>query len=349
MADGSQDFTALQSSLRDGFGRTISYLRVSVTDRCDFRCVYCMSETPTFVPKAQVLSLDETARLCGVFVALGVRKLRLTGGEPLIRRGLLTLARTLGAYLDGGGLDELAITTNGSRLAEYAEELALCGVRRVNVSLDTLRSDRFRAVTRRGDIAQVFRGLEAARAAGLAVKINTVAMKGINDDEFDDLIGWCGEQGFDMTLIEVMPLGDLDDWDRLRHFLPMTEVRAQLSKRWGLEPLPDCTGGPARYVQVRETGRRLGFITPLSGNFCGDCNRVRLSCSGRLYLCLGQERSIDLCSLLRAHPQGDDAMLRMAVRAAISRKPEGHDFAVKKCGVESSFSSIERRMHVTGG
>jgi cyclic pyranopterin phosphate synthase len=278
----------------DPFGRHITYLRVSVTDRCDFRCVYCMSEDMSFLPKAQILTLEELDRVASAFVARGVRKLRLTGGEPLVRRNVMSLFRALGRHLTSGALDELTLTTNGSQLARYADELAACGVRRVNVSLDTLDQTKFQAITRWGRFDAVMAGLAAAKAAGLEIKINCVALRGVNDDEFDRLIEWCGEEGFDLTFIEVMPMGEMGAETRIEQYLPLSMVRARLAQRWTLDNVDYRTGGPARYVSVRETGRRIGFITPLTHNFCEACNRVRLTCTGTLYLCIGQEEAADL-------------------------------------------------------
>ena len=277
----------------DPFGRRITYLRVSVTDRCDLRCTYCMSENMTFLPKPDVLTLEELDRVCSVFVERGVRKIRLTGGEPLVRKNIMSLVRSLSRHLEGGALDELTLTTNGTQLSRYASELYGFGVRRMNVSLDSLRPDRFRAITRWGDFDKTIRGLHSALAAGLKVKINMVALKDANDDEFDDMIGWSHGLGMDLTLIETMPLGDVDE-DRIERYLPLSEVRRRLSRRWTLQELPDRTGGPARYFRICETGGKLGFITPLTHNFCESCNRVRLTCTGMLYLCLGQSGSADL-------------------------------------------------------
>jgi cyclic pyranopterin phosphate synthase len=328
----------------DPFGRHISYLRVSVTDRCDFRCVYCMAEEMNFLPKSEVLTLEELDRVCSAFVRLGVRKLRLTGGEPLVRRNIMSLFRSLGRHIAAGSLDELTLTTNGSQLARYAEELRACGVRRVNVSVDTLDPAKFTAITRRGDLPQVLDGLEAAARAGLAVKINTVALRGVNDEEFDDLVAWCGERGFDLVIIEVMPMGDIGGENRLDQYLPLSMVRARLQRRWTLDETDYRTGGPARYVTVRETGRRLGFITPLTHNFCESCNRVRLTCTGTLFMCLGQEDAADLRTPLR-QSEGDEA-LEAAIRAAIDRKPKGHDFIIDR---RHNRPSISRHMSVTGG
>ncbi len=336
------------SPLVDAFGRTIRYLRVSVTDRCDLRCVYCMSEDMTFVPRDEVLSLEELDRLCSAFVDLGVRKLRLTGGEPMVRRGFMTLVRALGRHLATGALDELALTTNGTQLARYAGELAAAGVRRVNVSLDTLDPGRFRRITRRGRLDSVLEGIEAARAAGLQIKINCVALRGVNEDEFDRLIGWCGDRGLDLTLIEVMPLGDIDGeggFSRASQFLPLVQVRERLARRWTLAPDDHRSGGPARYVLIAETGRRLGFITPLSDQFCQSCNRVRLTATGTLTLCLGRTESVALAPLLRGHPD-DDGPLLAGLRVAITRKPEAHGFGDARC---PALSAAGRLMNLTGG
>jgi cyclic pyranopterin phosphate synthase len=334
--------------LVDPYARPITYLRVSVTDRCDFRCVYCMSEDMHFLPKAELLTLEEMARLCGAFIRHGVRKLRLTGGEPLVRRNVMWLVRELGGRLNGGGLDELTLTTNGSQLVKYAGELKAAGMRRINVSLDTLDAAKFAKITRWGKLDQVLAGIAAAKAAGLAVKVNAVALKGVNDDEFDRLIAWCGEHGHDLTLIEVMPMGEIGGeagpGDRLAQYLPLSMVRADLRKRWTLEETDYRTGGPARYWRVKETGGRLGFITPLTHNFCELCNRVRLTCTGTLYMCLGQEDSADLRTPLRASP--DDAQLDAAIRAAIARKPKGHDFVIDR---RHTGASVPRHMSVTGG
>jgi cyclic pyranopterin phosphate synthase len=328
----------------DPFGRSISYLRVSVTDRCDFRCVYCMSEDMSFLPKAEVLTLEELDRTCGVFIDLGVKKLRLTGGEPLVRRNVMSLVRSLGARVKAGDLDELTLTTNGSQLSRFAAELKNAGVKRINVSLDTLDADKFASITRWGKLAQVMEGLRAAKDTGLAVKINTVALKGVNEDEFGDLVAWCGEEGFDLTFIEVMPMGELGAGARLDQYLPLSLVRAKLRQRWTLEESDYSTGGPARYVTVRETGRKLGFITPLTHNFCESCNRVRLTCTGTLYMCLGQEDAADLRTPLRQSET--DEPLRQAIRAAIARKPKGHDFIIDRRRGEVA---VPRHMSVTGG
>ena len=340
--DGDMPLGASDNMI-DPFGRGISYLRVSVTDRCDFRCVYCMSEHMTFLPKADLLSLEELDRLCAVFVRLGVRKLRLTGGEPLVRRGVMGLIRSMGRHLGTGALDELTLTTNGSQLSRFAGELRDAGVRRINVSLDTLDPDKFKDLTRWGRYGQVMEGIDAAAAAGLAVKINMVALRGVNDDEFDRMIAWCGERGFDLVIIEVMPMGDIGE-DRYGQYLPLSTVRERIGRNWTLDESDHRTGGPARYSVVRETGGRLGFITPLTHNFCESCNRVRLTCTGTLYMCLGQEDAADLRAPLRASP--DDGPVEAAVREAISRKPKGHDFVIdRRRGAVSS----PRHMSVTGG
>jgi GTP 3',8-cyclase len=327
----------------DPFGRHVSYLRVSVTDRCDFRCTYCMAVHMTFLPKKDLLSLEELDRVCSAFVAKGVRKLRITGGEPLMRKNILWLFRALSRHLDRGTLDEVTLTTNGSQLPKYAQELKDAGVRRINISLDTLRPDRFKAITRWGDFGQVMAGVEAAEKAGLQIKLNAVALKGINEDEFDDLVAFAHGRGFDLTLIETMPLGDIDG-DRTDQYLPLSIVRARLMDRFTLEDIPFRTGGPARYVRVKETGGRLGFITPMTHNFCESCNRVRLTCTGTLYMCLGQDDAADLRGPLRASP--NDALLARAIDEAISRKPKGHDFVIDR---RTRQPAVARHMSVTGG
>jgi cyclic pyranopterin phosphate synthase len=333
-----------ESAMIDPFGRHISYLRVSVTDRCDFRCVYCMAEEMTFLPKRELLTLEELDRVCSAFVRLGVRKLRLTGGEPLVRRDIMTLFRSLGRHLDSGALDELTLTTNGSQLARYAEELRRCGVKRVNVSLDTLDPAKFAEITRRGRLEQVMAGLDAAKRAGLQVKINAVALRGVNEDEIDDLVAWSGQEGFDLVLIEVMPMGDIGGESRLEQYLPLSLVRARLQRRWTLDDSDYRTGGPARYTTVRETGRRLGFITPLTHNFCESCNRVRLTCTGTLYMCLGQEDAADLRTPVRQSES--DEPLDRAIHEAIGRKPKGHDFIIDR---RHQRPALARHMSVTGG
>src|SRR5579883_1528096 len=342
MADGTAIAGAQEAPLIDPFARRISYLRVSVTDRCDFRCVYCMAEDMTFLPKADILSLEELERACGAFVRLGVKKLRLTGGEPLVRRNIMHLFRGLGRLLGAGGLEELTLTTNGSQLARYAGELAASGVRRVNVSLDTLDPGKFAAITRWGKLEKVMEGLAAAKAAGLAVKINTVALKGVNDDEAAKLVAWAGEEGFDITFIEVMPMGEIGGEVRLDQYLPLSMLRARLGERYALEETDYRTGGPARYFRCRETGGRVGFITPMTHNFCESCNRVRLTCTGTLYMCLGQEDAADLRAPLRASE--DDALLVDAIRAAIARKPKGHDFVIDR---RRKAPAVSRHMSVT--
>jgi cyclic pyranopterin phosphate synthase len=330
-------------ALVDPFGRHVTYLRVSVTDRCDFRCSYCMSEHMTFLPKKDLLTLEELDRLCSAFVARGVRKLRITGGEPLVRKNIGWLFRALSRHLQTGALDELTLTTNGSQLPRFAAELKDAGVRRINISLDTLKPDRFRAITRWGGFAQVMAGIDAAEKAGLAIKLNAVALKGTNEDEFDDLIRFAHGRGFDLTLIETMPMGDIDG-DRTDQYLPLSIVRARLMDRWTLEDIPFRTGGPARYVRVKETGGRLGFITPLTHNFCESCNRVRLTCTGTLYMCLGQNDAADLRAPLRA--SADDALLMAAIDEAIARKPKGHDFVIDR---RTRQPAVARHMSVTGG
>jgi cyclic pyranopterin phosphate synthase len=329
--------------LIDPFGRAISYLRVSVTDRCDFRCVYCMAENMSFLPKADILSLEELDRLCSAFIARGVRKLRLTGGEPLVRRGIMTLVEALSRHLRTGQLDELTLTTNGSQLEKYARELRSAGIRRINVSLDTLDADKFRAITRWGALDKVLAGIDAAQAAGLAIKINTVALKTVNEDEFPRLIEWAHGRGMDLTLIEVMPLGEIGA-GRLDQYLPLSLIRARLAERYRLEDLDYRTGGPARYVRVAETGGRLGFITPLTHNFCESCNRVRVTCTGTLYMCLGQDDAADLRKPLRASEANDP--LFAAIDAAIARKPKGHDFVIDR---RHQRPAVARHMSVTGG
>jgi cyclic pyranopterin phosphate synthase len=329
--------------LVDPFGRTIEYLRVSVTDRCDFRCVYCMSEDMTFLPKRDLLTLEELDRLCSAFVDRGVRKLRITGGEPLVRRDIMTLFETLSRHLATGALDELTVTTNGSMLTRYAEQLVGYGVRRINVSLDTLDANKFKTITRWGDLGKVLAGIEAARAAGLQVKINTVALKGVNDDEIETLLEWAHGLGMDLTLIEVMPLGEIEP-QRVDQFLPLSQVRARLQDHYTLKDLDDRTGGPARYVRIAETGGRLGFITPMTHNFCESCNRVRVTCTGQLYMCLGQEDSADLRTPLRISEAND--RLNEAIDSAIARKPRGHDFVIDR---RRTRPAVGRHMSVTGG
>ena len=335
---------ARPAPLVDPFGRQVSYLRVSVTDRCDLRCVYCMAEDMSFLPKAEVLTLEELDRLCGAFIDLGVERIRLTGGEPLVRKNVISLFRSLGARIGDGGLRELTVTTNGTQLKRMADDLFSAGVRRINVSLDTLDPAAFAAVTRWGKLDQTIEGIFAARNAGLKVKINAVALKGVNEHEFDRMIAWCGEHGFDLTLIETMPLGDITG-DRTDQYLPLSAVRRTLRERWTLDESTHRTGGPARYYTVRETGGRLGFITPLTHNFCEGCNRVRLTCTGTLYMCLGQDDAADLRRTLR-DPAVDERGLHAAIREAISRKPKGHDFVIDR---RDARPALGRHMSVTGG
>ena len=338
------DSTLAARPLIDPYQRHVSYLRVSVTDRCDFRCVYCMSENMTFLPKADVLSLEELDLLCTAFVGRGVRKLRLSGGEPLVRRDIMWLFRRLGRHLDTGALDELTLTTNGSQLDRYATDLYEAGVRRINVSLDTLDPEKFARITRWGKLDKVMRGIDAAVAAGHRIKINAVALKGVNDDEIHDLVAWCGEHDFDLTFIEVMPMGEIGGDIRLDQYWPLSMVRAELRTRWTLTDLPDSTGGPARYSRVEETGGRIGFITPMTHNFCEDCNRVRLTCTGTLFMCLGQEDAADLRDILRTN---NEDTLMQAIDDAIARKPKGHDFVIDRRRGRSP--AVSRHMSVTGG
>ncbi len=330
-------------ALVDPFGRAITYIRVSVTDRCDFRCVYCMSEDMNFLPKRDLLTLEELDRLCSAFVARGTKKIRITGGEPLVRRDIMTLFRSLSRHLQSGALEELNVTTNGSQLARYARELADCGVKRVNVSLDTLDEAKFKAITRWGNLSTVMQGIDAAQKAGLDIKINAVALKGVNDDEFPRLIEWAHGRGMDITFIEVMPLGDVEA-ARVDQYVPLNQVRADLLDRFTLEDIDYQTGGPARYVRVKETGGRLGFITPLTHNFCEGCNRVRVTCTGTLYMCLGQEDAADLRTPLRSSES--DAALLAAMESAIARKPKGHDFVIDRA---TKNPAVGRHMSVTGG
>ncbi len=330
-------------ALIDPFQRAITYLRVSVTDRCDFRCVYCMSEHMTFLPKADLLSLEELDRLCSAFVDKGVNKLRLTGGEPLVRRGIMTLVSSLSRHLKTGALKELTLTTNGSQLAKYASELKDHGVERINVSLDTLDADKFRAITRWGELDKVISGIDAAQTAGLRVKINAVALKGVNENEIAAMLEWAHGRDMDFTVIEVMPLGDVGE-ARLDQYLPLSMVRSRLAERYTLEDIDYRTGGPARYVRVKETGGRLGFITPLTHNFCKSCNRVRITCTGTLFMCLGQEDAADLRGPLRASESND--ALYAAIDQAIGRKPKGHDFVIDR---RHRNPALPRHMSVTGG
>jgi cyclic pyranopterin phosphate synthase len=329
--------------LIDPFGRAITYVRVSVTDRCDFRCVYCMAEDMTFLPKKDVLSLEELDRLCSAFIDKGVRKLRLTGGEPLVRRNIMSLIRSLSRHIDSGALDELTLTTNGSQLARFATELAEAGVKRINVSVDTLDPAKFKAITRWGELDKVMAGIAAAKAAGLQIKINAVALKDVNEFEIDELMRWAHGEGMDLTLIETMPLGEIGT-DRTDQYLPLSLVRSRLESKWTLKDIAYKTGGPARYVEVAETGGRLGLITPLTHNFCEGCNRVRVTCTGTLYMCLGQEDAADLRAPLRAS-EADD-LVHAAIEEAISRKPKGHDFVIDR---EHRKPAVGRHMSMTGG
>jgi cyclic pyranopterin phosphate synthase len=331
------------SPLVDSFGRHITYLRVSVTDRCDFRCVYCMAEDMTFLSKRELLTIEEMDRVCSAFVARGVKKIRLTGGEPLVRSNIMSLVESLSRHLRSGEMEELTLTTNGSQLARYAAELAGYGVRRINVSVDTRDPVKFKAITRWGDLAKVEAGIAAAKAAGLAIKINAVALKGVNEDEIEELIRWAHGNGMDLTLIETVPLGDIEG-DRTDQYLPLSILRARLRDRFTLEDIPYKTGGPARYMRVAETGGRLGFITPLTHNFCESCNRVRLTCTGTLYMCLGQEDAADLRAPLRASESNH--LLDAAIEEAISRKPKGHDFIIDR---RHNKPALSRHMSVTGG
>ncbi|GLU79050.1 cyclic pyranopterin monophosphate synthase [Rhizobium sp. NBRC 114257] len=327
----------------DPFGRTVTYLRVSVTDRCDFRCTYCMAEHMTFLPKKDLLTLEELDRLCSAFITKGVRKIRLTGGEPLVRKNIMFLVRKLGESVKNGALDELTLTTNGSQLARHAEELYDSGVRRINVSLDTLDPDKFRTITRWGDFSKVMEGIDAAQKAGLKIKLNAVALKGFNDTEIPDLLRFAHGRGMDLTVIETMPMGEIDE-DRTDQYLPLSQLRADLEDQFTLTDIPYQTGGPARYVEVAETGGRLGFITPMTHNFCESCNRVRLTCTGTLYMCLGQNDAADLRTALRASE--DDALLHAAIDEAITRKPKGHDFIIDRT---HNRPAVARHMSVTGG
>jgi cyclic pyranopterin phosphate synthase len=329
--------------LNDSFGRAISYLRLSVTDRCNFRCVYCMAEKMRFLPHAEVLRLEELDRLCSVFVGLGVKKIRLTGGEPLVRRGVMTLFQSLARRLRAGELDEATLTTNGSQLSRFASELAACGVKRVNVSLDTLDAADFASISRHGALSDVLAGIDAADRAGLKVKINAVAQKGLTENCAVPLIRWAHGRGYDLTFIEVMPLGDvIGDWSR--RFMPLSELRAILSEQLTLLPTPYRSGGPARYWRVEETGGRVGFITPMTHNFCDSCNRVRVTCSGRMYLCLGQDAAVDLGELLRASE--DDGVVAAAIRTAVAAKPKSHAFGVPE---RATRRGAARSISVTGG
>ncbi|WP_425497594.1 GTP 3',8-cyclase MoaA [Hoeflea ulvae] len=327
----------------DPFGRAVSYLRVSVTDRCDFRCTYCMAENMTFLPKKDLLTLEELDRLCTVFVEKGVRRIRLTGGEPLVRKNIMQFVRQVGRHIDAGRMDELTLTTNGSQLAKHSAELFDCGVRRINVSMDTLDPDKFRKITRWGNLDKVLEGIRAAQAAGLKIKINAVALKNFNDTEIPEMLRWAHGQGMDMTVIETMPMGEIDE-DRTDQYMPLSLLRSNLERQMTLEDIPYQTGGPARYVRVKETGGRLGFITPMTHNFCESCNRVRLTCTGTLYMCLGQNDAADLRAPLRAS-EGNE-LLSQAIDEAITRKPKGHDFIIDRT---TRQPAVSRHMSVTGG
>ncbi len=335
----------MNAPLIDPFARAITYLRVSVTDRCDFRCVYCMAENMQFLPKKELLTLEELDRLCSKFIDLGVQKLRITGGEPLVRRDIMRFFQGMSRHLETGSLHELTLTTNGSQLERFADDLFASGVRRINVSLDTLDDDKFARVTRWGRLPQVIRGIDAAQRAGLRVKINAVALKGFNEDELFTLTEWCASRDMDLTWIEVMPMGDLGGEDRIGQYWSLDDVRAQLAQNYTVTDLAERTGGPARYVRLEETGQKIGFITPLSHNFCESCNRVRLTCTGELYMCLGQEDMADLRQPLRDFPN-DDVALENAIRAAISLKPKGHDFDYSR---QEIGGQMTRHMSHTGG
>ncbi|WP_417247975.1 GTP 3',8-cyclase MoaA [Celeribacter sp.] len=337
--------TSATPRLIDPFARPITYLRVSVTDRCDFRCVYCMAENMTFLPKKELLTLEELDRMCSTFIGLGVEKLRITGGEPLVRRGIMTFFRAMSRHLDSGALKELTVTTNGSQLARFADDLYAAGVRRINVSLDTLDAEKFARVTRWGRLDQVLKGIDAARNAGLRVKINTVALKGFNEDELFTLADWCAREDMDLTFIEVMPMGDLGNEDRVGQYWSLDDLRGDLAARYTLTDLDESSGGPARYVRLEETGQKIGFITPLTHNFCESCNRVRMTCTGELFMCLGQEDNASLRDIMRASPE-DDAPLIRAIEDAIARKPKGHDFDYSR---QRADGQVSRHMSHTGG
>ena len=331
--------------LIDPFARKINYLRVSVTDRCDFRCLYCMSENMTFLPKPELLTLEELDRVCTTFIKLGIEKLRITGGEPLVRKNIMEFFSSISRHLKSGKLKELTLTTNGSQLERFAESLASIGVTRINVSLDTLNTDKFKKITRWGRLEKVLSGIQAAKEAGLKVKINVVALQKTNEDELNEFVSWCGKEGFDLTFIEVMPMGDFTEENRLRQYWSMKNVRKELEKKWTLKDIEFQTGGPARYVQVIETKGRIGFITPLSHNFCESCNRVRLTCTGQLFMCLGQEDEANLRKVIRQNPNDDD-LLEERIRQAISRKPKGHDFDYSRRKIKGQ---MPRFMSLTGG
>jgi len=333
------------SPLIDPFNRTISYLRVSVTDRCDFRCVYCMSEKMQFLPKKDLLTLEELDKVCSVFIDMGIRKIRVTGGEPLVRRNILSFFQAISRHLISGKLSELTLTTNGSQLTKFAQPLVDLGMQRVNISLDTLDSEKFKRITRWGRLDQVLKGIKAAKSAGLRIKINTVALRKTNEEELHKFVQWCGDEGFDLTFIEVMPMGDFGSEDRLDQYWSLKDLRTELTKKWTLEDLDISTGGPARYVRVRETQQKIGFITPLTHNFCESCNRVRLTCTGQLFMCLGQEEDADLRSALRTNSENDE-LLRNRIRNAVDRKPKGHDFDYSR---QKILGQMPRYMSHTGG
>ena len=335
----------MTAPLIDPFQRAVNYLRVSVTDRCDFRCVYCMAENMTFLPKKELLTLEELDRMCSTFVRLGVKKLRITGGEPLVRRDIMTFFEAMSRHLESGALEELTLTTNGSQLERFADQLYACGVRRVNISLDTIDEAKFAEITRWGRLPQVMRGIDAAQKAGLRVKINAVALKGFNEDEQFAITEWCASRDMDLTWIEVMPMGDMGEENRLDQYWPLKDLRARYGERYTMTDLAERTGGPARYVRLEETGQKIGFITPLTHNFCESCNRVRLTCTGQLFMCLGQEDMADLREPLRASDQGE-GVLEDAIRAAIKLKPKGHDFDYSRQQVDGQMS---RHMSHTGG
>lgn len=330
--------------LIDPFNRAITYLRVSVTDRCDFRCVYCMSENMNFLPKADLLTLEELDKMCTAFISQGVEKLRITGGEPLVRRNIMEFFSSISRHLKTGALKELTLTTNGSQLHRFAEQLAEIGIRRINVSLDTLNEEKFSQITRWGRLVQVLKGIDAALAAGIKIKINTVALKDFNEDELEEIVKWCANRKMDLTFIEVMPMGDIGNENRLNQYWPLSDLRKRLTKTWTLKDTDEQTGGPARYVRVNETGQKIGFITPMTHNFCESCNRVRLTCTGELYQCLGQEDQVDLRKVLRKNSEIEP--LLEAIHNAISKKPKGHDFDYSRQSISGQMS---RHMSHTGG
>ncbi|MDA9248527.1 GTP 3',8-cyclase MoaA [Amylibacter sp.] len=330
--------------LIDPFNRAITYLRVSVTDRCDFRCVYCMSENMNFLPKADLLTLEELDKMCTAFISQGVEKLRITGGEPLVRRNIMEFFSSISRHLKTGALKELTLTTNGSQLHRFAEQLAEIGIRRINVSLDTLNEEKFSQITRWGRLVQVLNGIDAALAAGIKIKINTVALKDFNEDELEEIVKWCANRKMDLTFIEVMPMGDIGNENRLNQYWPLSDLRKRLTKTWTLKDTDEQTGGPARYVRVNETGQKIGFITPMTHNFCESCNRVRLTCTGELFQCLGQEDQVDLRKVLRKNPEIEP--LIKAIHNAISKKPKGHDFDYSRQSISGQMS---RHMSHTGG